>query len=57
MTSISSQTRTAIKGYLEGLIQGLIDTYKEREIIKSSTAVEYLSRISPNGELKPFQAR
>lgn len=56
MTSISSQTRTAIKGYLEGFIQGLIDTYKGREIIKSSTAVEYLSRISTNGELKPFQA-
>ncbi|MGB5960045.1 MAG: TdeIII family type II restriction endonuclease [Coleofasciculaceae cyanobacterium] len=56
MTAISSQTRTAIKGYLEGFIQGLIETYKGRKIIKSSTAVEYLSRISPNGELKPFQA-
>lgn len=56
MTALSSQTRAEIKGYLEGFIQGLIDTYKGREIIKPSTAEEYLSRISTNGELKPFQA-
>lgn len=56
MTAISSKTRAEIKGYLEGFIQGLIDTYKGREIIKPSTAEEYLSRISTTGELKPFQA-
>jgi len=56
MTAISSKTRALIKGYLEGFIEGLVDTYKGREIIKPSSAVEYLSRISSNGELKPFQA-
>lgn len=56
MTAISSKTHAEIKGYLEGFIQGLIDTYKGREIIKPSSATEYLSRISPKGELQPFQA-
>ncbi|MBF2065087.1 MAG: TdeIII family type II restriction endonuclease [Calothrix sp. C42_A2020_038] len=56
MTAISVKTRELIKGYLEGFIQGLIDTYKDREIIKPSTAEEYLSRISTKGGLKPFQA-
>ncbi len=56
MTAISSKTRAEIKGYLEGFIKGLIDAYKGREITKPSSALEYLSRISPNGELKPFQA-
>jgi hypothetical protein len=56
MVAISSKTRALIKGYLEGFIEGLVDVYKGREIIKSTTALEYLSRMSPNGELKPFQA-
>ena len=56
MTAISSNTKIAIKGYLEGFIQGLIDEYKEREILKPDNAQEYLSRFSPKGELKPFQA-
>ena len=56
MTAINSKTRAEIKGYLEGFIKGLVDAYKRREIIKPSTAFEYLSRLSPNGELKPFQA-
>jgi hypothetical protein len=56
MTTISSKTRQKIKGYLEGFIQGLIDEYKNREIIKPTSAAEYLSRTSSNGELKPFQA-
>jgi Type II restriction endonuclease, TdeIII len=56
MAAISSKTRAEIKGYLEGFIKGLVDVYKGREIIKPSSAIEYLSRISPNGELKPFQA-
>ena len=56
MIAISSKTRAEIKGYLEGFLQGLIDEYKGREIIKPDNAAEYLSRFSPNGELKPFQA-
>lgn len=56
MIAISSKTRAEIKGYLEGFIKGLIDAYKGREITKPSSALEYLSRISTNGELKPFQA-
>jgi Type II restriction endonuclease, TdeIII len=56
MASISTETRAKIKGYLEGFIQGLADSYKEREILKPNSAAEYLSRSSSNGELKPFQA-
>lgn len=56
MTAISSSTRIIIKGYLEGFIQGLIDEYKGREILKPDNAEEYLSRFSSKGELKPFQA-
>lgn len=56
MTAISTKTRELIKGYLEGFLEGLIDSYKDREIIKPSTAKEYLSRDSSKGELKPFQA-
>ncbi len=56
MTAISSNTRIQIKGYLEGFIQGLIDEYKGREILKPDNAEEYLSRFSSKGELKPFQA-
>jgi hypothetical protein len=56
MTAINSTTRATIKGYLEGFIKGLIDEYKGREILKPTTAIEYLSRSSSNGELKPFQA-
>lgn len=56
MTAISTKTRELIKGYLEGFIEGLIDAYKDREIIKPSTAEEYLLRVSPKGQLKPFQA-
>ena len=55
MTAISSNTRIAIKGYLEGFIQGLIDEYKGREILKPDNAEEYLSQLSSNGEIKPFQ--
>lgn len=47
MTAISSKTRAEIKGYLEGFIDGLVDEYKGREIIKPDNAVEYLSRFSP----------
>ncbi|MDB9317725.1 TdeIII family type II restriction endonuclease [Nodularia spumigena] len=56
MTAINANTRAVIKGYLEGFIQGLIDEYKGRKILKPTTAIEYLSRRSSNGELKPFQA-
>ncbi|MBE9201793.1 MULTISPECIES: TdeIII family type II restriction endonuclease [unclassified Nodularia (in: cyanobacteria)] len=56
MTAINANTRAVIKGYLEGFIQGLIDEYKGRKILKPTTAIEYLSRHSSNGELKPFQA-
>ncbi|RUS92457.1 hypothetical protein DSM106972_099040 [Dulcicalothrix desertica PCC 7102] len=56
MTAINANTRALIKGYLEGFIEGLINTYKGREIIKPDSAVEYLSRTSPKGQLKPFQA-
>lgn len=56
MSAISPQTRATIKGYLEGFIQGLVDEYKGRKIQKTSSAKEYLSRTSSNGELKPFQA-
>jgi Type II restriction endonuclease, TdeIII len=56
MTNLSSKTRAAIKGYLEGFIQGLVDSYKVRNIIKPNSAAEYLARTSANGELKPFQA-
>lgn len=56
MANISPETRAKIKGYLEGFIQGLADSYKEREIIKPKSAAEYLSRSSSTGELKPFQA-
>ncbi|MFM6319074.1 MAG: TdeIII family type II restriction endonuclease, partial [Dolichospermum sp.] len=33
-----------------------IDEYKGRKILKPTSAEEYLSRYSANGELKPFQA-
>ncbi len=56
MANISPETRAKIKGYLEGFIQGLADSYKEREIIKPKSAAEYLSRSSSTRELKPFQA-
>ena len=56
MAAISDRTRILIKGYLEGFIQGLIDTYKDRQVIQTTSASEYLSRSSTNGELKPFQA-
>lgn len=56
MKTISYTTRSAIKGYLEGFIQGLVDEYKGREILEISNAKEYLSRTSPKGQLKPFQA-
>ncbi len=56
MVAISPNTHAQIKGYLEGFIKGIVDVYKGREITKPSSAAEYLSRTSPNGELKPFQA-
>ncbi|BAZ66037.1 hypothetical protein NIES4106_07830 [Fischerella sp. NIES-4106] len=56
MPAISFKTRAEIKGYLEGFIEGLVDEYKGREIVKPNNAAEYLSRFSANGELKPFQA-
>jgi Type II restriction endonuclease, TdeIII len=56
MTAISSQTRSIIKGYLEGFIEGLVNEYKTRTALKPKTIVEYLGRTSKNGELKPFQA-
>jgi hypothetical protein len=56
MAAISAKTREIIKGYIEGFIQGIIDEYKGRIIEKPSTAIEYLSRVSSKGELKPFQA-
>lgn len=56
MAAISAKTREKIKGYIEGFIQGIIDEYKGRIIEKPSTAIEYLSRVSRKGELKPFQA-
>lgn len=56
MVAISPNTHAKIKGYLEGFIKGIVDVYKGREITKPSSAAEYLSRTSPNGELKPFQA-
>ena len=56
MAAISDRTRILIKGYLEGFIQGLIDTYKDRQVIQTTSASEYLLRSSTNGELKPFQA-
>lgn len=56
MAAISSKTSLEIKGYLEGFIQGLIDEYRGREIVKPDSAAEYLSRFSSKGELKPFQA-
>jgi len=56
MTAISVKKREIIKGYIEGFIQGIVDEYKGRVIDKPTTAIEYLSRTSNNGELKPFQA-
>jgi hypothetical protein len=56
MIAISSRTRSIIKGYLEGFIEGLVNEYKTRTILKPTTIVEYLGRNSKNGELKPFQA-
>lgn len=56
MAAINYKTRAEIKGYLEGFIKGLIDTYKGRNITKPNGASEYLSRTSLDGQLKPFQA-
>ncbi|MFB2939007.1 TdeIII family type II restriction endonuclease [Aerosakkonemataceae cyanobacterium BLCC-F154] len=56
MPAISAEKREMIKGYIEGFIQGILDEYKGRIIEKSTTAIEYLSRTSTKGELKPFQA-
>jgi Type II restriction endonuclease, TdeIII len=56
MVATSTKQREIIKGYLEGFIQGIVDEYKGRIIHKSTTGIEYLSRSSTNGELKPFQA-
>ncbi|MBD1929771.1 TdeIII family type II restriction endonuclease [Trichocoleus sp. FACHB-90] len=56
MTAISAKTSDKIKRYIESFIDGVVDEYKGRVIVKPSTAIEYLSRISNNGELKPFQA-
>ncbi|NJO26729.1 MAG: hypothetical protein HC836_01580 [Richelia sp. RM2_1_2] len=39
LTAINSNTRIKIKGYLEGFIQGIIDEYKGREILKPDNAV------------------
>lgn len=56
MTAINNTTRAAIKGYLEGFIDGLIEKYKGSKILKPDNVEEYLSRHSSKGELKPFQA-
>jgi hypothetical protein len=56
MATISKKQREIIKGYLEGFIQGIVDEYKGRIIHRSTIGLEYLSRSSINGELKPFQA-
>lgn len=56
MTAISSRNRTKIKGYLEGFINGLVDEYQGRTVVKPTSGYEYLMRTSPKGELKPFQA-
>lgn len=56
MATISTQTRLKIKGYLEGFIEGLVNEYKGRKIVSTDSALEYLSRTSSKGELKPFQA-
>jgi Type II restriction endonuclease, TdeIII len=56
MVAISSETRTKIRSYLDLFIDELIRSYQGREISKTTDAVEYLLRTSPNGELKPFQA-
>lgn len=56
MSTISLETQDRIKGYLEGFIQGLIETYRNRLIEEIATVDEYLSRKSAQGELKPFHA-
>ncbi len=56
MKSISPKTSVQIKKYLESIIQGAINKYKDRSIQKPSSALEYLTRTSSEGDLKPFQA-
>ncbi|CDM95086.1 MAG: TdeIII family type II restriction endonuclease [Arthrospira platensis PCC 7345] len=56
MSTINSQTRQKIKGFLEGFIQNLVRSYKNRKFKQITTAQEYLSRNSSKGELRPFHA-
>ncbi|MEQ9620428.1 hypothetical protein [Coleofasciculus chthonoplastes] len=40
MAVINNMTRSKIKGYLEGFIQGLVNEYKGREIVQPDSASE-----------------
>lgn len=50
---ISQETRTAIKGYLEGFIQGLIEQHRP-EVRRAMARGERATYKSPRGTLKPF---
>jgi hypothetical protein len=45
MTAINITTRAAIKGYLEGFIDGLVDEYKGRKILKPKDGTELFFEI------------
>ena len=47
---ISEQTRIAIKGYLEGFLQGLVDEHK----VGGSRSSQSHDQIARNGNLKPL---
>ena len=50
---INEETRTAIKGYLEGFIQGLLEQHRP-EVRRAMAREDRASYSSPRGMLKPF---
>jgi hypothetical protein len=56
MKQIGDETKAKIKGYLESFIENLVITYKDREVEIFKNSLEYLSKTSSEGNLKPFHA-
>lgn len=54
MPAISATTRASVKGYLEGFITGLVESYREWHPPRYGPPTDYLSQTSSKGRLKPF---
>lgn len=56
MRKIREETYQAIKRFLNGFLDELVEEYKNRQLQEFETAKEYLKRSSSQGRLKPFQS-